>query len=114
VDYTLGVCRHVLNQQKADGLVLQIHHGSSGLVLAFRATLGRLEKYHLSGQPIPTKAPPRTRRRVAGGLGYRPDPDLLAHVGLVGSGGGRRTATIRPEGRGRPWQVVNEDKTPPI
>jgi hypothetical protein len=46
-------------------------------------------------------------------LGYRPDPDLLAHVGLVGSGGGRRTATIRPEGRGRPWQVVNEDKTPP-
>ncbi len=44
---------------------------------------------------------------------YRADPNLLAHVGLVRSAGGRRAATIRSEDRGRSWQVVNEDKNRP-
>lgn len=44
---------------------------------------------------------------------YRADPNLLAHISLVRSAGGRRAVTVRSEDRGRTWNVTNEDRNRP-
>jgi hypothetical protein len=44
---------------------------------------------------------------------YRGDPNLLAHPGLLRNHGGRRSATVRSEDRGRTWQLSNADRNRP-
>jgi len=44
---------------------------------------------------------------------YAADPNLLAHISLVRSPGGRRAVTVRSEDRGGTWKVVNEDRDRP-